>query len=240
MKYIKKFLKLIVFSIVIILFIAIIALKVYLNEKSIPNNEPVVDNILKENEEVDTKEIEKVYVDIKGAIINPGVYEIEENKKVIDVIGLAGGFTENADTSMINLAKKVTNEMVVIIYTKEEVAKATEPNQIIKYIDKKCVCPEIKNDACLNNSNTKEASSKNSSTKESSQNNIDDNTDTKINLNTATIEELQTLNGIGESKAQAIIEYREEKGIFQTIEELKEVPGIGDSLFEKIKNNITI
>ena len=62
----------------------------------------------------------------------------------------------------------------------------------------------------------------------------------KINLNTATMEELQTLSGIGESKAQAIIDYREENGQFSKPEDILEVSGIGETLYEKIKDNITV
>ena len=106
----------------------------------------------------------KIYVDVKGAVVNPGVYEIEEGKKVRDAIGLAGGLTDQADTSLINLAKKVTNEMVVIIYTLEEVKKATEVDAIAKVIDNQCVCPEIKNDACLTKEENQNINSDDAST----------------------------------------------------------------------------
>lgn len=63
---------------------------------------------------------------------------------------------------------------------------------------------------------------------------------TIININKASEEELQSLNGIGESLAQSIVKYREENGNFKDIEELKNVPGIGDSKFENIKENIKV
>lgn len=151
-----------------------------------------------------------------------------KNSVVIDVVQLAGGLTDQADTTLINLAKKVTNEMVIIIYTKDEVKKATEENNIAKIVDKQCICPEIKNDACIND-NTKENETSSEATETK-----------KINLNTATLEELQTLSGIGESKAKAIIEYRETVGNFQKIEDLMEVSGIGEALYEKVKNDITV
>ena len=197
---------------------------------------------LTEIENIDTEEKEEekespvpanVYVDIKGAIKNPGVYEIEENKKVIDVVTLAGGLTDQADTSMVNLAKKVTNEMVIIIYTIEEVKKASTKDSIAKIVDKQCICPQISNDACLNQESTKTESTTDNSTT----NNTDNE---KININNATLEDLQTLSGIGESKAKAIIEYREENGVFEKVEDIMEVPGIGESLYEKIKDNITV
>ena len=62
----------------------------------------------------------------------------------------------------------------------------------------------------------------------------------RINLNTASVEELMTLSGIGESKAKSIIEYRTKVGKFQSIEELMNISGIGEAMFEKVKNNVTI
>lgn len=66
------------------------------------------------------------------------------------------------------------------------------------------------------------------------------NNENKVNINTASINELDTLSGIGPSKAEAIIKYREENGTFKSIEEIKNVTGIGEALFEKFKENITI
>ena len=239
MKIIKKNLKWITLIVVILLIIGGFWMKYVLNSNKF--NEVLIDefeldnknSIEKEEEKlIETEEINeeeglgdivtnKVYVDIKGAVKNPGVYEIEEDKKVIDVLELAGGLAENADTSMINLAKKVFNEMVVIIYTNEEVKNVNQPDTVIKVVEKECVCPEIKNDACINNDT-----------------NISNNE--LININKATKEELMTVSGIGESKAEEIIKYREEHGSFNTIEDIKNVSGIGESLFEKIKNNITV
>ena len=62
----------------------------------------------------------------------------------------------------------------------------------------------------------------------------------KININTATLEELDTLDGIGKSTAEKIIEYRKQNGKFKTIEDLKNVSGIGESKYEKIKEKITV
>lgn len=240
MKFIKKNLKWITVVFIIILITILIGLKLYLlknKEKELETTktkEQQEETIFKE-EPVEI--VKKVFVDIKGAVTLPGVYEIEENKKVIDVINLAGGFTEQADTSLINLAKQVTNEMVIIIYTKEEVKKAIEEDDIAKIVDNECICPEVKNDACLNNNtNNKKETSTDSKTDKTNSN----TTNIKVNLNTATLEELQTLSGIGESKAKAIIEYRDEIGGFKTIEELTEVPGIGQSTYDEIKENITV
>ncbi len=186
-------------------------------------------------EKEETKEIadnieaeeEKVTVDIKGAVNNPGVYEMDESSRVNDVIKKAGGLKDDADTSLINLSKKVTDEMVITIYTKEEIE---EQNQTCA----PCECPEV-NDACVTD---EDANSNNDDS--SSDDSADTNSTGKISINTATLSELQTLNGIGEAKAKAIIGYRETNGDFKSIEEIKNVSGIGDAIYEKIKDDITI
>lgn len=237
MKIIKKNLKWITLLFVMIIFIGGILIKYSLSMKE--TEDIMLEELeLKEEEvqEVTVQEVEEtpvlqsVYVDIKGAVQKPGVYEVTEDKKVIDVVEMAGGFTKNADTSIINLAKKVTNEMVIIIYTIDEVKKSKETETVVKVIEKECVCPEIKNDACLN-SNNKEKDTETSSNETISG---------KININTASLEKLQTLSGIGESKAEAIIKHREENGNFEKIEDLMNVSGIGETLYEKIKNDITV
>ena len=172
----------------------------------------------------------KIKVDIKGQINSPGVYELTKGERVNDLINKAGGITKNADTTIINLSKKLDDEMVVIIYTKEEVKKLNDGN-IEKVTN---ICPKV-NDACpekqLETINEKE-----NKVTETKGNNIN----AKISLNKATIEELQTLSGIGEAKAKAIIKYREENGEFKKIDDIKNVSGIGDSAFEKIKDQITL
>lgn len=188
---------------------------IYKNNKN--TKEEVVD-IFKEEDKEEIKEenkktTAKVIVDIKGMVVNPGIYEVDSTSRVNDVITLAGGLLEGADTSKINLAKIVEDEMTIIIYSTEEVLE--------KFKEENCVCEkcDITNDACINN--------------------VTDN-NKLININTADYIELQEINGVGETKAKKIVEYREEKGLFTSIEDIKNVPGIGESLFEKIKIYITI
>lgn len=184
---------------------------IYKNNKN--TKEEVVDIFKEEKEEVKEDKTTKVIVDIKGMVVNPGVYEVDSTSRVNDVISLAGGLLEGADTSKINLAKVVEDEMTIIIYSTEEVLE--------KFREENCVCEkcDITNDACISSTTT-------------------DNQ--LININTADEKELQNINGVGEAKAKSIIEYREENGLFTTIEDIKNVPGIGDSLFEKIKAYITV
>lgn len=159
-----------------------------------------------------TTKTEMIFVDIKGSVNKPGVYKFNINDRVIDAINKAGGLTKNANTNNINLSQKLTNEMVVYVYSDDEIKKGNN----------KLTC----NTLCENNI--------------IEVNNCVENTNKDlININTATLEELLTLPGIGESKAKNIIEYREENK-FKNIEELKNVNGIGESLFEQIKNKITI
>ena len=116
-------------------------------------------------------------------------YIVSSEARIGDVIELAMGFTENADTSNINLALKVEDGMQIIVYT--------------YYVD----TGEVKN---------------------------------LVNINTATVDELMKLPGIGEVKAKAIVEYRKKNGWFNDISELKNVSGISESLFEQIKELITV
>jgi len=185
------------------------------------------------NVEVEEPVIIKFGVDIKGAVTNPGVYFLDEGSTVKDVIEKAHGLTKEADVSTINLSKKVFDEMVIIIYTKKEVEEMKKGSTTVKVVEKECICPEIKNDACINNNDSTELNSTTNQDKE-------ENINTKVSLNKATQKELETLTGIGASKAKAIIEYRDKNGGFKTIDELKSVSGIGDSTFEKIKDDITI
>ena len=171
------------------------------------------------------KENKKYMVDIKGEVQTPGIYELESSSRVIDVINEAGGLTENADTTVINLIKKISDEMVIIIYSKWQVEHWKETKEQEKYLQEQCISQkeeQAKNDACIDD------------TEENT-----NSTPSIININTATKEELMTLTGIGESKAEAIISYRE-KTAFTKIEDIKNVSGIGDSIYEDIKNNITV
>lgn len=184
------------------------------------------------NKKVETKEeIKKVMVDIKGAVNNPGVFEMNDSDRVIDVIKKAGGLKENADTTLINLSKKVTDEMVITIYTKEEMKEKDQECP-------PCECPET-NDACVSDAQTADTD-KESAENKTSNDNVSKSPTGKISINTASLEELQTLDGIGETKAKAIIGYRETNGAFKNIEEIKNVSGIGDATYEKIKDDITI
>lgn len=192
----------------------------------VQKNEDVIDEVevLLEREDC------YVMVDIKGEVKKPGIYKVKCDNRVQDVISLAGGTTWKADTSVLNLSKKVIDEMVIIVYSKEQVADFTVTKEQESEEQDACLNQiDIKNDACIdsNSSDDTEVVS-------------DTPVNSTVSLNKATKEELMTLPGVGESKAENIINYRQENGNFESIEELKNVKGIGDSIFEKIKANITV
>lgn len=174
-------------------------------------------------------------VDIKGEVKTPGVYIMEENSRVIDVVKKAGGFTSEASSFVNNLSMKIKDEMVIIIYSKKEISDYLKTKEKEEQIIEKCTNDIIKNDTCID---TKEKEETKTGTTKKQTTKKEEETNKLVSINTATKEELMTISGIGESKAEAIIEYRKTKK-FETIEEIKEVPGIGDSLFEKIKDYIT-
>lgn len=190
-------------------------------------------------ETVDSNEVkEKFYIDIKGSVKNPGVYEVEEDMIINDVVKLAGGFAKNAYTKNINLSKKIENEMVLMVYTTNEFKKMNKP---VKDTNTDCTTTTYDINNCITNGSSSikvgevdtPVINDSSSEKESTQNNI-------VNINTASKEELQTLPGIGASKADNIINYRNSNGNFKTIEDIKNVNGIGDSVYEQIKDRITV
>ena len=174
-------------------------------------------------------DIIKVKVDIRGAIVKPGVYEVSSDYRVIDVIKLAGGLKSNANTNYINLSSKVTDEMVIWIYTTKEISDLKLQQNSTKYMIEKCNCPIVDNTTCFNSN--KNNNNNNNNSKE--QNSI-------ININTATLDELITLDGIGESKAKGIIEYRTKNGPFKNTQDIMNVSGIGESAYNKIKERIKV
>lgn len=155
-----------------------------------------------------------IAVDIKGAISNPGVYKMERWSRLSDLIDEAGGLRFDASTRYINLSKMLEDEMVVVIYTDSEIDDLDNSLELSF-----CNCPEVSNDTCFTS---------------------EENNKAKININTASLDELMTLSGIGKSKAQSIIDYRTNNGNFLDIKDIMNVKGIGNGVYEKIKDFITV
>ena len=156
----------------------------------------------------------RIKVDLKGCIKKPGVYEFLDYQRVVDAIDKAGGLTEEADTSNINLSKVLEDEMVIYVSSKEEIKNKETSESSENLLVEQAVLPDY----------------------EVPEKNI---TSTKISLNKASLEELMTLPKIGESKAKAIIEYRN-KSPFNSIEDLKKVSGIGEATYELLKDQIVL
>lgn len=169
------------------------------------------------------KNTKSIYVDVKGAVKKPGVYEVSESAIVNDCIKMAGGITSSGTLSNINLSKKVTDEMVIYVFKKSEIT-TTAKNEI------SCTTEiiEVNNCPIITTSENKKEETTTTST-----------INKKVNINTATKDELTSLSGIGDSKANSIIEYRKSTP-FKSIEDLKNVSGIGDALYESIKDSITV
>lgn len=232
--YLEKY-KFVIISFLIVIVLVIMFLFL-LNKKETEN---IIIKKLETSTElkIDSKEKEekKVKVDIKGRVKKEGVYELEIGSRVIDVIEKAGGLKENANTEYINLSKKLVDEMVIIIYSNDDVKKFKEEDKQVIYIEYECVCPDNINDTCITENDTI-----NTNGVKEENNTKEEVKDTKISINLATKEELMTLPGVGESKAENIIKYREENGEFEKIEDITKVSGIGESVYSKIKDYIKL
>ena len=209
----KKILGIIVF-IIIVLFIGYYFF-IYQHDELEEKEEIIIE------EENSINSSNDIFVDIKGFVNNPGVYSFKssDNARINDLISKAGGLKKEADTSTINLSKKIEDEMIIIIYSKNEISNYLKTqDDLAKKLE---ICEtKLKNDACIKV-------------------NKEEKKDNKININKADLNELMTINGIGEAKAKAIIEYRK-KNKFNSIDDIKSVEGIGENLFARIKESITV
>lgn len=230
--------------IIAILVIVIIILSIFLFNKKEENTISSSINEITYNEEKKEviEEDSKIKIDIKGAISKPGVYELEQNSTINDVIKLAGGLLKTADTSNINLSKKVENEMVIKVFTNAELKKIAKSKETTN--EETCSENTIIIDKCNDSSIIKDVNTSNSDDVKA---NVTTDNDTKqsseskiISINKASKEELTSLPGIGESKADSIIKYRQENGSFKTKEDIKNVSGIGEAVYNKIKDYITV
>ena len=163
------------------------------------------------------RESRTICVFVCGAVVNEGVYELPKGSRVIDAVNAAGGYSEEADKNYVNQALYVTDTERVEIPTSEE----TEELRKAGYTAGGAECV----------SEAEEGSERPADRSSSSG---------RININTAGRDELMTLPGIGENKASKIIEYRESHGRFGAAEEIMNVSGIGSSVYDKMKDHITV
>lgn len=195
----------------------------------LPSEEQIISTqAISPNEQPQSEVLEvalQVPVYICGAVLNPGVYYVDQDAIVNDVIQCAGGLTREADETVINLASPIQpNEKIIIPKQGQEIDKTEDSYENRERIE---TLP------------TSESNLQTSKTDSSTHNTNTINSNGLVNINTATQNELMSLNGIGEVKAQAIITYRNEQGGFKSIEEIMQISGIGEKTFEKIKPFIT-
>ncbi|MGJ5711814.1 helix-hairpin-helix domain-containing protein [Staphylococcus auricularis] len=158
-----------------------------------------------------TNKIEDIYVDIKGAVEHPNIYQMKSSDRVKQLLDKAK-VAKDADLSSINLSEKLVDQKLIYIPKKGEVAQATNT----------ATAPASVGGTAPSTTQT--------GTSDKPQ----------VNLNQATETDLQTIPGIGPSKAKAIIEFRETQGSFTSIDQLKEVKGIGDKTFENLAPYLTV
>ena len=182
------------------------------DDVNLENDILVSENVAKEKS-LNTTEENEVIIHITGSVKNPGIVRLKEGSRIEDAIEAAGGLTENADISKVNLA-----------YVVDDGTKIKIPSSQEEDIGDEEIIDSGSGENIIIEKNTT-SSNKSSQT---------------ININKATETELQTLPGIGASLASRIIEYRSQTGKFGSIEEIKNVNGIGDCKFENIKDLISV
>lgn len=168
-----------------------------------------------------SEEEKTLVVHICGAVSAPGVYELPAGSRIIDVVEAGGGFLPEADEACCNLAEEIVDGCQIYIMTKTE--------------------------SCADGQTEKKAGIQTSpdSDMQTTDRNVRSNSATAlenglVNLNTADVAALMTLPGIGESRAKAIISYREQHGAFAQIEDIMKISGIKQAAFSKIKDKITV
>ena len=176
-------------------------------------------------EEIPNDQIqEKIIVHVSGAVVNEGIVELIEGSRVSDAIEKAGGLKEEASLKDINLAYKLEDGMKIYIPNNAEQEEKANKNNVLE-----------------NNSKIDKMEEYITRTEERQVNNVFyKENELKVNINTATQTELETLPGIGPSTALKIINYRKENGNFTSLEAIKDVSGIGDAKFDSIRDFIVI
>lgn len=180
----------------------------------------ITNNLTQENSENTQDEEELVIVHITGSVKNPGIVKLKQGSRIEDAIQSAGGLTENADISKVNLAYVLEDGIKIRIPSLDE--EETEEEDILIEGSGENIIQETDINTNINSNTTSKSTNK------------------AININKATEIELQTLPGIGGSLASKIIEYREQNGKFSSIEDIKNVNGIGESKYNNIKDLISV
>lgn len=163
-----------------------------------------------------------IYVDVDGAVLQPGVYSLPDNARVFDAVDAAGGLLPEACSEILNQAEHVSDGQKLYIMTKEEWEVQKELGGSQEW------------------TGTQEGTGKQGQNGTQGTQKQAEQDDELVDLNRATESELCTLPGIGQTRAQAIIAYREASGGFRSIDEIQNVSGIKSGTYEKIKNKIKV
>lgn len=160
-----------------------------------------------------------MYIDVKGQVKQPGIYSFSDNERIADAIEKAGGFLPTADTLQVNLAQHLADGMYIIVPAKGARSPSASAMPII------ATAGSTAAGALTAGQGAGSSTSERTST---------------VNLNIATTEQLATLPGIGKTRAEAILAYREQHGKFTQIEQLTKISGIGGKIFERLKGKISV
>ena len=178
-------------------------------------SDALADNTEK-TENIETNDSQSFVVYVSGYVNNPGVYELSAGSRVIDAIDAAGGYSKEAYDNYLNLASLISDGQMIYVPSEEEVESGSIERGVASGADGSGVGGVTGGNGGGNSSGS----------------------GALVNINQASKEELMTLPGIGESKADKIIAYREENGRFSTPEGIMEISGIKDGLYNKIKDKI--
>lgn len=168
----------------------------------------------------------RIFIHVCGEVTVPGVYDLEEGSRIYQAIDMAGGFTEDAAQDFLNMAESLEDGMKIQVPNRKE-AGEWDSRKAVTYPEYPESTGRTQEKEAAGAGGFQERSNSNTGT-------------AKVNLNTAAKEQLMTLKGIGEARAEAIIAYRQESGPFTRIEDIMEVSGIKEAAFQKIKEDITV
>lgn len=168
-----------------------------------------------------SEEAKTLVVHICGAVSAPGVYELPAGSRIIDAVEAGGGFLPEADEACCNLAEEIVDGCQIYIMTKTE----------------SCADGQTEKKAGIQTSPDSDMQTTDRNVRSNSAPALENGL---VNLNTADVAALMTLPGIGESRAKAIISYREQHGAFAKIEDIMKISGIKQAAFSKIKDKITV
>ena len=168
-----------------------------------------------------SEEAKTLVVHICGAASAPGVYELPAGSRIIDAVEAGGGFLPEAEEACCNLAEEIVDGCQIYIMTKAE----------------SCADGQTEKKAGIQTSPDSDMQTTDRNARSNSAPALENGL---VNLNTADVAALMTLPGIGESRAKAIISYREQHGAFAKIEDIMKISGIKQAAFSKIKDKITV